>query len=86
MTTECKWCGLPGTTQCQECWELETRIRQMPVVAKRMVREAMADTRTIRFVDAIGSIGSKGDTKLVATVMIFASLCIAFAAFSGFLQ
>jgi hypothetical protein len=51
-----------------------------------MVREAMADTRTIRLVDAIGSIGSRADTKLVAAVMSLAALCIAFAAFSGFLQ
>lgn len=76
MTTECKWCGLPGTPQCQECWELETRIRQMPVVAKRMVREAMADTRTIRLVDAIGSAGSKADTPLVWIVLGLASVTV----------
>lgn len=76
MTIECKWCGLPGTPQCQECWEFETRIKQMPVVAKRMVRDALAESRAARFVDAIGCIGSKGDTKLVAAVMTFAALAV----------
>jgi len=48
----------------------------MPVVAKRMVREAMADTRTIRLVDAIGSAGSKADTPLVWIVLGLASVTV----------
>ena len=74
--SSCKWCGLPGSTQCSECWELETRIKQMPLVAKRMVRDAMSDTRSARFVDAIGCIGSKADTPLVLGVLALASITV----------
>lgn len=72
MTSECKWCGLPGTPQCSECWELETRIKQMPLVAKRMVRDALADGRAARLVDAIGS----SDTPIVMGVLALASVTV----------
>lgn len=70
--TSCKWCGLPGTPQCSECWELETRIKQMPLVAKRMVRDALADGRAARLVDAIGS----SDTPIVMGVLALASVTV----------
>lgn len=68
----CKWCGLSGTLQCSECWELETRIKQMPLVAKRMVRDALADGRAARLVDAIGS----SDTPIVMGVLALASVTV----------
>jgi len=76
MNTSCKWCGIPGSPQCSECWELETRIKQMPLVAKRMVRDAMSDTRAAKFVDAIGCIGSKADTPLVLGVLALSSITV----------
>jgi hypothetical protein len=48
----------------------------MPLVAKRMVKDAMSDTRATRFVDAIGCIGSKADTPLVLGVLALASITV----------
>ncbi len=42
-TIPCKLCGKPtymlGTKRCDRCWELETRVRTDPELAKRILEE-----------------------------------------------
>jgi len=42
-TTPCMWCRVPtrmlGTCKCDRCWELETRIRSQPELARRMLEQ-----------------------------------------------
>jgi NMD protein affecting ribosome stability and mRNA decay len=39
-TIPCKWCGRPtrmlGTKMCDGCWELDHRIQDQPVLARRI--------------------------------------------------
>lgn len=47
-TVPCKWCGTPtrmkGTKMCDGCWELDSRIRAEPALARRILNDVNAET------------------------------------------